>query len=68
MAAGVCQLAEVGIEVFFAFRAAVLGIVDQKIDGTVGGKVSDVVQFSCEDLVPIGCVVAIGARTLLVGT
>jgi hypothetical protein len=54
VAAGVCQLAEVGIEVFFAFRAAVLGIVDQKIDGTVGGKVSEVVQSSYEDLVSIG--------------
>jgi hypothetical protein len=67
MAAGVGQLTQVGIEVFFALGAAVLGIADPQVNGTVGGQVSEIMQFSREDFVAIRSPSAMGARLLLVG-
>jgi hypothetical protein len=67
MAAGVGQFAKVGIEVLVAFRTAVLRILDPQLDGTVGGQVAKIMQFSREDLVSIGGPAAMGARLLRVG-
>jgi hypothetical protein len=67
MAAGVGQLAEVGIEVFVALGATVLGIADPQFNGTVGGQVSEIMQFSREDFVSIRGPTTRGTRTLLVG-
>jgi len=67
VAAGIRKVAEIGIEIAFAFRTAVLGIADPKIDGTVGGQVSEIMQLSSKDFVPIGRVATMGARTLFIG-
>jgi hypothetical protein len=67
MAAGVGQLTQVGIEVFFALGAAVLGIADPQVNGTVGGQVSKIMQFSREDFVSIRGPTTRRTRTLLVG-
>jgi hypothetical protein len=53
MAAGIGQLAQIGIEVFFALGTAVLGIADPQFNGTVSGQVAEIMQFSREDLVAI---------------
>jgi len=53
MAADIGKIADIGIEVLFAFRAAVLGITDPNIDGMVGGKVAEVMQLSYENFVAV---------------
>jgi hypothetical protein len=67
VAARIRKVAEIGIEISFAFRTAVLGIADPKINGTVGSQVAEVVQLSSKDFVTIGQVAAMGARTPFVG-
>jgi hypothetical protein len=53
MAADIGKITDIGIEILFAFRAAVLGITDPNIDGMVGGKVAEVVQLSYENVVAV---------------
>jgi hypothetical protein len=64
MAAGIGQLAQVGVEVLFALGAAVLGIANPQLDGTIGGQVAQIMQFSREDFVAIRSPSAMGARLL----
>ena len=67
MAADIGKIADICIEVLFAFRAAVLGITDPNIDGMVGGKVAEVMQLSYENFVTVRPVATIGTRALLIG-
>jgi hypothetical protein len=61
MTADVREVADVRVEIFFAFRAAVLRIGDDDVNGPVGCEVAKVVKRPRENLVAESLIAAMRA-------